>query len=338
MKNASLIDTPKPAAETSEVVAAVRSPIASVLPLFVLCVLAMLPWLTEALDADYYLEFARRVLIISLAVVSLNLLMGYGGLVTLGHAASVGVGAYTVAALTHAGMTSGWSMLALAIVASAIIAAISASIALRTRGMYFIMITLACAQLLYHVVVALRVYGSEDGYTLPAPLDLGLGATTADQRVFYWVVLGVSAACFMAISHLMNSRFGAALCATRDNEQRMEALGYSVKRIHFAAFVLAGSIAGLAGAMLIAHNGFVTPAVMHWTYSANLVVMLVIGGIGYRWGGVAGVVVWLLLEEVLRQLTNNWHLPMGIILIALVLLAPGGLCSLLPAKFAGGKL
>jgi branched-chain amino acid transport system permease protein len=338
MNDASLIDARNPGAGTSDRVVALRVPFVAAMPLLILCLLGILPWLTQALDADYYLGFTRRVLIISLAVVSLNLLIGYGGLVTLGHAASVGIGAYTVAALTHAGMTSGWSMLALAIVTSASIAAVTASIALRTRGMYFIMITLACAQLLYYVVMALRIYGSDDGYTLPAPLKLGFGATTADKHVFYWVVLGVSAACFMAISHLMNSRFGAALCATRNNEQRMEALGYSVKKIQFAAFVLAGAIAGLAGALLIAHNGFVTPAVMHWTYSANLVVMLVIGGLGYRWGGVVGVVVWLVLEEVLRQLTNHWHLPLGIILIALVLLAPRGLCSLLPARYAGEKL
>jgi branched-chain amino acid transport system permease protein len=337
MNNASLIDPRKPGVGTSEGVAALRAPVISALPLIFLCLLAVLPWLTQALDADYYLGFTRRVLIMSLAVASLNLLMGYGGLVTLGHAASFGVGAYTVAALSHAGMTSGWTMLALSIVTSALIGAVTASIALRTRGMYFIMITLACAQLLYYVVMALRIYGSDDGYTLPAPLKLGFGATTADKHVFYWVVLAVAVACFMAISHLMNSRFGAALSATRDNEQRMEALGYSVKKIQFAAFVLAAAIGGLAGALLIAHNGFVTPAVMHWTYSANLVVMLVIGGLGYRWGGVVGVVVWMLLEEVLRQLTNHWHLPLGIILIVLVLLAPRGLCSLLPVKYAGEK-
>jgi branched-chain amino acid transport system permease protein len=338
MNYASIIGSRKSGAGTAEGVAALRAPAISALPLLVLCLLAVLPWITQALDADYYLGFTRRVLIMSLAVVSLNLLMGYGGLVTLGHTASLGVGAYTVAALTHAGMTSGWSMFALSIGTGALIAAVTASIALRTRGMYFIMITLACAQLLYYLVIALRIYGSDDGYTLPAPLQLGFGATTADKHVFYWVVLGVSATCFMAMSHLMNSRFGAALCATRDNEQRMEALGYSVKKIQFAAFVLAGAIAGLAGALLIAHNGFVTPAVMHWTYSANLVVMLVIGGLGYRWGGVVGAVAWLLLEEILRQLTNHWHLPLGIILIVLVFLAPRGLCSLLPAKYAGEKL
>lgn len=338
MNNASLHPSRQPIASASGGAGGLRAQVNAALPLLLLCLLAVLPWITQALDAAYYLGFARRVLIVSLAAMSLNILIGYGGLVTLGHAASVGVGAYTVAALTHAGMTSGWSMFALSIVTSALIAAVTASIALRTRGMYFIMITLACAQLLYYVVLALRIYGSDDGYTLPAPLQLGFGATTADKHVFYWIVLGLSAACFTAISHLMNSRFGAALCATRDNEQRMEALGYSVKKIQFGAFVLAGAIAGLAGALLIAHNGFVTPAVMHWTYSANLVVMLVIGGFGYRWGGVVGVVTWLLLEEGLRQLTNHWHLPLGIILIVLVLLAPRGLCSLLPAKYAGEKL
>jgi branched-chain amino acid transport system permease protein len=337
MNVASIAKSREPIADAPDRGSVLRTRFLSALPLVLLCLLAVLPWITNALDAGYYLGFTRRVLIISLAAMSLNLLIGYGGLVTLGHAGFVGVGAYAVAALTHAGMTSAWSIFALATAISAIIAAVVASIALRVRGMYFIMVTMACSQLLYYLVMALRVYGSDDGYTLPTPLHLAFGRTTANEDVYYWLVLAIAAACFMALSHLMNSPFGAALCATRDNEKRMEALGYSVKKIRFAAFVVAGGIAGISGALLIAHNGFVTPAVMQWTNSANLVVMLTIGGVGYRWGGVAGVALWLVLEEILRQLTTHWHWPLGITLILIVLLARGGLCSLAPAKYAGDK-
>ncbi|RZS86592.1 branched-chain amino acid ABC transporter permease [Pigmentiphaga kullae] len=298
-----------------------------------LVVLAVLPWVLQALDADYYLGFARRVLIISLAVVSLNLLIGYGGLVALGHAGFMGAGAYTVAALTHAGHLSGWLILAIVVVVSAVLSAVIGLVSLRTRGVYFIMVSMACAQLLYYLAIALRVYGSEDGYTLPEPLQFGFGWTTADESIYYLIVLGIAAVSFAGLSHLLNSRFGIALRAVRENEQRMVALGFPVRTIQLWAFIVAGTLAGLAGALLIGHNGFVTPSLLNWSQSANLVVMLVLGGIGYRWGGVVGATVWLVLEEVLRQMTTHWHWPLGLILIGIVLIAPRGLCSLLPKAF-----
>jgi len=290
-----------------------------------------LPWLTNLLDAHYYLDLVRRTLILSIAASSLNLLVGYGGMVALGHAGFMGVGAYTVAALTHAGFNSGWWLFGTATVVSAFFAAVIGAIALRTRAVHFIMLTLACGQLLYYVGVSLRIYGSDDGYNLPAPLDLGFGLTTGDNAAFYWLVLGAALAIFAAIFHLIDSRFGIALRAVKDNEVRMTALGYPVQKIRLRTFILAGALAGLSGAFLIAHNNFVTPGVMHWTQSANFIAMLVLGGLGYRWGGVVGVVVWLFLEEFLRQITTHWHWPLGLILIAIVLIAPRGLCSLIPS-------
>lgn len=311
-------------------------------PWAILLILAFLPYLLQALDAEYYLGFVRRILIVSMAAASLNLLVGYGGMVTLGQASFVGVGAYTIAALAHAGFTLAWGMLGAAMLSSAVVAVITAFIVLRTRGVYFIMVSMACAQLLYYLAVSLRIYGSDDGYNLPEPLNLGFGWTNMDDVALYWVVLVVAVVCFVGLNHILNSRFGIALNAVRDNESRMRALGYSVSRIQLAAFVFAGTIAGLSGALLIMHNQFVTPSVMHWSQSANLLVMVVLGGLGYRWGGVVGVVIWLLLEEFLRQITTHWHWPLGLILIGIVLVAPRGVCSLtlaglLRRSSGGGK-
>lgn len=306
-------------------------------PWVLLFVLIILPYVLQVFDADYYLGFVRRILIVSMAAVSLNMLVGYGGMVALGHASFVGVGAYAVAALTHEGVVSVWSLIAAAMAASAVMAAITGLIVLRTRGVFFIMVSMACAQLLYYLAVSLRIYGGDDGYNLPAALELGFGWTNMDDAILYWFVLAFAVACFIGLNHVLNSRFGIALSAARDNEARMTALGYPVYWIRLAAFILAGTMAGLSGALLITHNQFVTPGVMHWLQSANLVVMVILGGLGYRWGGVVGVVIWLLLEEFLRQITTHWHWPLGLILIAIVLVAPKGLCSLRIAPWLGRK-
>lgn len=293
-----------------------------------LLALIMLPYLLDVFGGGYYLSLACRILIVSMAAIGLNMLVGYGGMVALGHASFVGVGAYTVVALTYEGVVSVWGLMGAAALVSAAIAALTGVIVLRTRGVFFIMVSLACAQLLYYLAVSLRIYGGDDGYNLPQPLDLGFGWTNFDETAFYWVVLGLAVICFVGLNHVLNSRFGIALSAARDNEARMIALGYSVPWVRLASFILAGALAGLSGALLIAHNQFVTPSVMHWLQSANLVVMVIVGGLGYRWGGVVGVVIWQLLEEFLRQITTHWHWPLGLILIALVLIAPRGVCSL----------
>jgi branched-chain amino acid transport system permease protein len=297
-------------------------------PWIVLALLVALPWLCAATGQEYYLGFARRVLIMALAAGSLNFIMGYGGLVALGHAGFIGVGAYTLVALSEAGVTSAWALWGAAAVGAAAVAAATGAIALRTRGVYFIMITLAFAQMLYYLAVSLRVFGGDDGYNLAARPALGLGLSLDDDATFYWVVLAIAAAGFAGFNLLLQSRFGQALRGTRDNESRMTALGYPVYRIRLIAFTLTGAVAGLAGALLIVHNGFVTPGSMQWSQSAILVVMVVLGGLGRPWGAAVGVLVWMGLEETLRQFTAYWHWPVGLLLIAIVLLAPRGLCAL----------
>jgi branched-chain amino acid transport system permease protein len=298
----------------------------AVLVVFVL--LAAFPLAAPTLGLDFYVGFVRRALIFAMAAASLNFILGFGGLAALGHCGFMGVGAYTLVALADAGFESAWLMWPAAMVVAAIAAALIGSVALRARGVYFIMSTLAFAQMLYYVAVSLRAYGGDDGYNLMAKPSLGFGVDAGQSAVFYWVVLALFAGVMLFLNRALAARFGQALAGIRDNETRMSALGYPVFAIRLAAFVLAAAVAGLAGALLVTHNSFVSPGVMHWTQSATLIVMVVIGGVGHRWGGPAGTAVWILLEEVLRQQTDYWHLPLGLLLIGIVLVAPKGIAAI----------
>jgi branched-chain amino acid transport system permease protein len=232
-----------------------------------------------------------------------------------------------VVVLSDAGWGSAWIMWAAAMGFAAFAALLFGAVSLRTKGVYFIMITLAFAQMLYYVFVSLRSYGGDDGYTLMMRPALGLGLNSADESTLYWVVLALVAAVLWWMDRATKSRFGVALAGIRDNETRMRALGYPVYALQLTAFVLAGAIAGLAGALLATGNSFVSPSMMHWTQSATLIVMVVIGGLGRRWGGPLGAAVWLVLEEVLKLNTHYWHMPLGLLLIATALYAPQGLAA-----------
>ena len=301
--------------------------------------LALFPLLAPLFDLDYYTGFVRRLMIVALAAASLNFLMGRVGLVALGHAGFVGVGAYAVAVLAEAGWTSAWLVWGLASVAGVVVAGLVGSVALRTRGVYFIMITLAFAQMLFYLAVSLRKYGGDDGYTLYAPLNLigggsGVSAITASGAPLYWVVLALVALVLLALWRVEASHFGRALEGIRDNETRMQAMGYPTYLLKLCAFAAAGGVASLSGALLATQNGFVSPSLMHWTQTALFIVMVVIGGVGRRWGAPLGVAVWLVFEEVLKQFTEYWHAPMGLLLIAVVFLAPRGLSALSARKAA----
>ena len=306
----------------------------SLLLVALLVALAAFPLVAPLFGMEFYIGFVRRVLIMALAAASLNFILGFGGMVALGHAGFIGVGAYTVVAFADAGVMSAWVMWPMAALVAGLVAALIGTVALRTRGVYFIMTTLAFAQMLYFVAVSLRTYGGDDGYTLPARPSVGLGIDLSNESNFYWVVLALVALALGWMHRATRSRFGHALMGIRDNETRMRALGYPVFRIQLVAFAIAGAVAGLAGALLANGNGFISPGAMHWTQSATLVVMVVIGGLGRSWGGPVGAAVWLLLEEVLKQHTEHWHLPLGLLLIAVALWAPKGLAALTRKKKA----
>ncbi|AIT26596.1 branched-chain amino acid transport system / permease component family protein [Bordetella holmesii 44057] len=232
-----------------------RSLICSVL---LLAALAVFPLVAPALGLDFYISFVRRVLIYALAATSLNLVLGYGGMVALGLAAFFGAGAYAVGMLGAAGVMSALIVWPAAMLLAALLAWVIGAISLRTRGVYFIMITLAFAQMVYYIFISLRQYGGEDGLNLSGYSTLP-GLDLSNDVVFYYVVLAVLMLVMAGFSRLVASRYGMALQGVRENEGRMEALGYPVYRIKLTAFVLSGAAAGLAGALLANHNLFISP-------------------------------------------------------------------------------
>ncbi len=287
----------------------------------------VLPLILQALGEDFYISFATRLLIFALAATSLNFIVGYGGMVAFGHAAFFGLGAYVVAFLMVAGVTSAWIAWPVALGVTALAAIVIGAISLRTRGVYFIMITLAFAQMIYYSIISLQVAGGDDGLPLIqrstlSPFDL------ADDTTLYWTTLSLLAACLHALQHISHSRFGRALAGLRQNEVRMEALGYPVFRLKLVCFVVGSTIGGLAGALLANQNGLASPSLLYWTQSGMLLVMVILGGVGYRYGGVVGAITLLGLEEVLGRFTEYSHFFIGLVLLAIALFSPGGLASL----------
>ncbi|MEK8047431.1 branched-chain amino acid ABC transporter permease [Ideonella margarita] len=296
-----------------------------------LLALVALPPLANWLGADFYIGLASRILIFALAATSLNLILGFGGMVSFGHAAFVGLGAYTVGVLMTHGVMSAWVAWPAAFGVAALAAWLVGAVSLRTRGVYFIMITLAFAQMLYYLAVSLKTWGGDDGLSLPgrsslAPLP---GLDLANDTTFYYVVLAVCAGAMVLLWRLLNARFGHTLQAIRDNDTRMAAVGFHTRRYQHIAFTLAGGVAGLAGALLANQSGFVSPALMQWQQSGMLMIMVILGGVGHLWGGVIGAVVFLLLEEVLGHYTMHWPFFLGAALLAVVLVASNGLMSLM---------
>jgi branched-chain amino acid transport system permease protein len=282
------------------------------------------PFAAEPLGGGYYVGLATRVMIYALAASSLNLVLGYGGMISFGHAAFFGAGAYTVAILAQEGIVSALAAWPLAVAVSVACALVIGAVSLRTRGLYFIMITLAFAQMLYYFFVSLKAYGGDDGINLAARSRLP-GLDLRDETAFYLIVLGLLAACLYALKRLAASRFGAVLRGIRENEARMTALGYPTYRYRLACFTIAGGVAGLAGALIANQAGFVSPNLLHWTQSGTLLIMLILGGVGLLYGGVLGAVAMLLLEEILSSWTGYWKLGLGIVLLFVVLRAPGGI-------------
>jgi branched-chain amino acid transport system permease protein len=286
--------------------------------------LAILPLALAWIDQPYYIVLATRVLIFALIASSLNLLIGYGGMVSFGHAAFFGTGAYAVAALMRAGVESAWIAWPMAVVAGGLIAAMIGAISLRTRGVYFIMITLAFAQMVYFVVLSLKTLGGDDGLVLARRSTIGLGLDLRSDLTFYYVVLVVLLLALAFFLRLINAEMGRALQGIRDNATRMEAIGVPTFRVQLLAFTLAGAAAALGGALNANLNGLVSPSLFHWTQSGALMVMVILGGAGHFLGGVAGAAVLLIVEEIFAQYTIHWQLGVGAILLLMVLFVPDG--------------
>ncbi len=294
--------------------------------LLVLAVL--LPLLAQASGMEYYIGVVTRILIFAMVAASLNFILGYGGMVSFGHAVFFGLGAYVTAIASFHGVTSAWLIWLLAALVTALVGLVIGVIALRTRAVYFIMITMALAQLFYYFFVGFRYYGGDDGLQVTARPLLGFGLDMSGDNAFYWVVLAWLVASFVLLRRLLASRFGLALNAIRQNERRAQAIGYPALRYKLAAFVIAAVIAGLAGSLIGMSNLFASPKLLHWSQSGILLVMVALGGVGYFYGGVLGAAAFLLLEEVLSTHFEYWQIYVGLILLLVVMVAPRGVSSL----------
>ena len=294
----------------------------------VLLALIALPFVANVFGEAFYIALATRILIFALAATSLNLILGFGGMVSFGHAAFLGVGAYTVVILSQMGVVDAWVAWPTAMVVAGLFALLIGAVSLRTQGVYFIMITLAFAQMMYYLVVSFKAYGGDDGMSLPARSRIGFLDMFNDTH-FYYVTLLACVAVLVLIARVLNARFGHVLQAIRENEVRMQSLGYAVFRYKLCAFVMSGALAGLAGALLANQSGFVSPAMMQWSQSGMLMMMVILGGVGHLYGGVWGAIVFLLLEETLSHFTIHWQLGLGALLLMVVLLLPNGLTSAL---------
>jgi len=294
-----------------------------------LAVLALLPVYTTLSGDSFVMTLFTRVLILAIGAVSLNLIMGYGGMVSFGHAAYLGIGGYAVGILAKEGIGSGFAQWPAALAVSALYALVVGTLSLRTRGVYFIMITLAFAQMIYYVAIGLDRYGGDDGLTIYHRSDFGGVIDLNNKTVFYYLCFGLLVASIYLVSRLVNSRFGLVIRGTRSNERRMHAIGFPTFRYKLVCFIIAGALCGLAGALLANHTNFISPALMHWTRSGDLIVMVVLGGLGSLFGPLIGAVAFLLLEEALSRVTEYPDLILGPVLLLVAIYLHGGIEGLL---------
>ncbi len=293
-----------------------------------------LPFVLRALGLDFYLSLASRIVVFGVAATSLNLVLGYGGMVSFGHAAFVGVGAYVTGVMISEGIQSGVAHLAATVAITALVALVIGAISLRTRGVYFIMITLAFAQMLYYLANSVKGYGGDEGLNIRARSLFPLGDHVLDLKdplAFYYVALAVLALALVALARFVPSRLGHAVLALRDDDVRAEALGFPVYRMKLVTFVVAGALGGVAGALSVNLQGYVSPNVLHWTQSGTLMVMVILGGVATVWGGLVGAAVLLLLQEVLGAYTDHWEFWTGWVLLGVVLFARQGLVGIVKA-------
>ncbi|TGN78519.1 branched-chain amino acid ABC transporter permease [Bradyrhizobium yuanmingense] len=291
--------------------------------------LVLLPLYSHLSGNIFILTLFTRIIILALAAASLNLIMGFAGLMSFGHAAYLGIGGYAVGMLAQEGVGSGFIQFPVALAASAIFALVIGALSLRTRGVYFIMITLAFAQMAYYVASGLARYGGDDGLTIYTRSDFSGLIDLSNRTQFYYLCLACLFGVMLLIWRIVNSRFGLVVQGLRSNEQRMQAIGFPAKRYQLVCFVISGTMCGLAGALLANNTDFVSPAVMYWTRSGDLMVMVILGGMGTLFGPVMGAVVFLLLEELLSQITEYWALILGPLLLLIVLFGRGGIMGAL---------
>ncbi len=316
--------------------------------LFTIFILLLFPLLAQLAGQPFWVDLASRIVVYGIAAISLDLILGYGGMVSLGHAMFLGIGAYSIGILTHhsfegsaiaflpgewTGSSSAFIHLIAAIVASSLLGLVIGIMSLRTSGVYFIMITLAFAQMMFYFLIALPTYGGEDGLNVWNRSEIP-GLDLSDSPTFYYVCLALLFAFWFFARRLVDSRFGVVLRGCKQNERRLKALGYETTRYKLIAFTIAGAGAGIAGGLLANLTEFVNPGLMHWTKSGELIVMVLLGGMGTLIGPIFGSAALLLMEEILSSYTEHWMIVLGPVLLLVVLFARRGIYGFLAGKEA----
>jgi branched-chain amino acid transport system permease protein len=287
--------------------------------------ICLLPLIGE----PYYVKFATRVLVFGLAAAALDLAVGFGGLISFGHAAFFGISAYAAGILALYGVQEAFVVWPLAMIVAGVVAAFVGAMSLRTSGIYFIFITLAFAQMIFHLAQSLRQFGGDDGFALASPTRIAFDFTSADPTAFFYAVLALMAGTLFLGFRLVSSRFGQVVQAARDSKRRAGAIGLNVYPYQVALFAISGAFTGLAGALNAALAGYVAPSAMSWIASGDLLVMVILGSAGTLVGPVIGAAIFIAFEQVLSELTPHWMIVLGPILVARVLFFRAGFLGLL---------
>jgi branched-chain amino acid transport system permease protein len=299
-----------------------------VLPVLMFLVFALLPLFASLTAKQYLLDIGGRMMVFAVAAVALDLLVGYAGLISFGHAAFVGLGAYAVGILSAHGIDDALISLPFAIAVSMLFAWLTGIVCLRTKGAYFIMITLAFGQMVYFIATSLAPYGGDNGLTIAARNTIAGWPLLKTDRAFYYFALLCLLATYLFCRALVVSRFGRVLRGTKENATRMATIGFNARRFQLVAYVIAGGLGGFSGFLLANLTEFVSPAYMSWQQSGELIVMVILGGVGTLDGAIIGSAAYLIAEEWLSGFTENWKVIFGPILVLVVLFARGGLIGL----------
>ena len=308
----------------------------------ILVLFAIFPIFTNILDLPFWNDVVMRIMLLGMAAMGLNIVFGFGGMVSFGHAAFMGIGAYCAGISQYYGIDNGWYQLLLSVLICGVLGVIIGFLALRTSGIYFIMITLAFAQMLYFLFVSLEQFGGDDGLIMDRS-DFIFIDLYEPLRLYYLIFFTLAFVSIMLVL-LIRSRFGVILQAIKSNENRVEAMGLNPLKFKITGYVISAIICGISGCLFASWQEFVSPDIMHWTRSGDLMIIIILGGLTYLAGPLVGAIVFLLLEEFLPDLLHiifpsiaeNWMVIFGPLLIVVVLFGKGGLMGVLDARFKIG--
>ena len=309
----------------------------------ILIFLGLFPIITTALDLPFWNDVVMRIMLLGMAAMGLNIVFGFGGMVSFGHAAFLGVGAYCAGISQYYGLDNGWYQILMSIISCGILGTLIGFLALRTSGIYFIMITLAFAQMLYFFFVSLEQFGGDDGLIMDRS-DFIIIDLYEPLRLYY-LIFGTLVIVSISLMLLIRSRFGVILQAIKSNESRVESMGLNPLKFKIVGYVISAIICGIAGCLFASWQEFVSPDIMHWTRSGDLMIIIILGGLTYLAGPLLGAIVFLLLEELLPDvlhvifppIAENWMVIFGPLLIAVVLFGKGGLMGVLETRFGSAN-